>query len=707
MKYAAIYSFITTLSLITACNNNGDIDPPTSIEQADTPINQVALRSMQSCSALHDKLIDNWVENLVAYQRYIPGQFSDSGFPSVQEDNLSVAADGATAPTSASASSAPDDVSQTNTQEVGVDEADRVKADSEGNLYIAQHDTLVIADAWPAESMNTLATLELGGAVSGLYLSEQDDLVVALVRKQFVNPSFDVAADSIAPYIWWNPETDLVFVDISDKANPVINQRLRLDGDLISSRVSNGRLHLVQSFYLDRYIFAHNADVQELLEDFHEAFVDDDEVKMASIKSRLKSHISDNFNIDDITDLLPAYQIIEAGQPGPDHILSCENLYAPIIDTRDNHLLVVTSVDFSGDNIHRTAAIGSGWIVYASQQDLFVVQRGNSWWWRSHQQQQSAIHHFSISDQQPVYLSTGLVKGYVNNSFSLSYFEDHLRVATTQNFWNLSDRSDIRSTNHLYVLADNQDNAMDVIGSVNNYADNERIFSARFLGDRGYVVTFRQIDPLFSFDLSDPTAPSIGGELKIPGFSSYMHPIGDSHLLTIGRDGDDNGATNLVAVKLFDVSDLANPLLVDSYTPDLGDGYAWSEANWDHHAFTYYAPKQLLAVPLSSYNFNKGKYFMGMLVLNVDLDLGMSLAGLVDHEDLLPEGCSDTFASCDRWYFRWLSQPTRSVFMTLESESYYYSLSNIGLKATSTDDFGTTAGSLLLSNPENYYSFYY
>lgn len=701
MKYAAVFCLVSAFFLITACNNNSG-DQPTVIEQVDTPLNQVALKSLQNCTSLRHKLIDNWVENLVSQQRYLPPTINGIATPTMQEGDLSLSVDGA------SADSTPDDVSQTNTQEAGVDEADRVKADSDGNLYIAQHNKLVIADAWPAHSMNILSTLELDGAVSGLYLSEQDNLVVALVRKRFPSPTIDVVDAGFAPYIWWNPDTDLVFVDISDKTNPIINRRLRLDGELISSRASNGRIHLVQGFYLDRYIHAHDADVQALLEDFRKAFIDDNESDMASIKTSLRLHISENLNIDDITDLLPAYRIMDGSQPGPDHPLSCGNVYAPDIDTQDNHLLVVTSVDFSADNIHRAAAIGSGWVVYASLQDLFIVQPGHSWWWRPDQQQQSAIHHFSVSDQQPVYVSSGLVKGYVHNSFSLSYFENYLRVATTQNFWNLSDRSDIRSTNHLYVLADNQSNTMDVVGSVTNYADNERIFSARFIEDRGFVVTFRQIDPLFSFDLSDPSAPFIAGELKIPGFSSYMHPVGDSHLLTIGRDGDGNGAGNQIAIKLFDVSDLANPLLVDSYTPELGDGYTWSEANWDHHAFSYYAPKQLLAVPLSSYNFNEDDYFMGMLLLNVELDLGLSLAGTVDHKDLLQQvSCSTTFAACDMNYFRWLSQPTRSVFMTQDTDSYYYSLSNIGLKAVSTDDFETTAGSLLLSPPENYYLNYY
>jgi uncharacterized secreted protein with C-terminal beta-propeller domain len=700
MKIAKANYLVTALLFLAACNNGSE--PPTVIEQVDTPISQAALKPLQNCSALREKLIGNWVENLVSYHRYMPNQLNEAPILSVQQDGLLSSAG------SGIADPQPDDVSETNNQEAGVDEADQVKSDSLGNLYIAQHNKLIIADAWPPQSMNIRSTLELDGPVSGLYLSEQDNLIVALVSEPFVFPINTIVADAIAPYIWRNPKTNLVFIDISNKEKPSIKRRLRLDGQLISSRASNGRLHLVQGFYLDRYIYAENADVKSLLADFHQAFVDGDENDMASIKARLRLHISNNLNIDDIAALLPAYQTIDANQNGPSNTLPCNNIYAPIIDTRDNHVLMVTSVDINGDDIHRAAVIGSGWTVYASQQDLFIVQPSFSWWWRPHQQQQSAIHHFAISARQPAYLSTGLVKGYVNDSFSLSYFEDHLRVATTQNFWNLSDRSDIRSTNHLYVLADNRNKSMAVVGSVNNYADNERIFSARFIKDKGFVVTFRQIDPLFSFDLSDPSKPFIAGELKIPGFSSYMHPIDDNYLLTIGRDGNGIGASEQIAIKLFDVSDLAHPLLVDSYTPELGDGYSWSQANWDHHAFSYYQSKQLLAVPLSSYHANNDDYFMGMLILNVDTDLGLSLAGTVDHLDLLKQiNCSTTFVYCDKYYYRWLSQPTRSIFMTRQSDSYYYSLSNIGLKAVNTNDFDTTAGSLLLGAPENYYQLYY
>ncbi|MDH3449816.1 MAG: beta-propeller domain-containing protein, partial [Gammaproteobacteria bacterium] len=220
MRITAVYSLAAALLLLAACNNSSD--PATAIEQADTPIGQVALKPMQNCMELQNKLIDNWVENLVSYQRYTPNQFNDVAISSLQEEGSPSSTLGDIAQ--------PDDVSQTNTQEAGVDEADRVKADSEGNLYIAQQDRLIIADAWPAQSMNILSTLELDGSVSGLYLSEQDNLIVALVRAPFVTPINTVVADASAPYIWWNPKTDLVFIDISDKAKPTIQRRLRLDG---------------------------------------------------------------------------------------------------------------------------------------------------------------------------------------------------------------------------------------------------------------------------------------------------------------------------------------------------------------------------------------------------------------------------------------------------------------------------------------------
>src|SRR5690606_34029495 len=130
-------------------------------------------------------------------------------------------------------------------------------------------------------------------------------------------------------------------------------------------------------------------------------------------------------------------------------------------------------------------------------------------------------------------------------------------------------------------------------------APGEQIQSARFMGDRGYLVTFERIDPLFTIDFSDPEKPRIAGELKIPGFSSYMHPLGENHILAVGMDGTETGQLTGMQVSIFDITDFDKPELVHKHK--LGDDrWAWSEAMWNHHAFTFH--NGVLAVPASWWN---------------------------------------------------------------------------------------------------------
>jgi len=693
--FAIVFANVLFLASCNSSDNDSD-----KIQQTSILSSQVTLKSENSCDALKQKFIDNWLENLLSPRRYFPLAVDDFVLNTIDGVENGVAEGVA----DADATPQPTNVSQTNTQEEGVDEADKVKADSHGNIYIAQHDKLIIADAFPPQEMDISATLSLDGFVRGLYLAEQENLLVALVV-----PLQPVIAQEllVGPYFSINPVTDLVIIDISNPAEPAIQKRIRFDGHLVSSRRIDSRLHLVQTYYLDRHGLFQNEDISTLLDDFYQAFVEENSELQEQIKQQLRQLIETELNNIDVATLLPGYEVLEGAETMNSKLVSCEDVYLPQVDLQSNHLLTLSSLDINGDNIDQLAAVGRGWITYVSLQDLYIVQPGNFWWWGQNQNQQSAIHHFSISDQKPVYRSTGLVSGYVNNAFSLSFYQDMLRVVTTENLWNLSDRSDIRSTNHLFILQDTDDAGMDIVGSIKNYADNERIFSARFLNEKAFVVTFRQVDPLFSFDLSDPENPFIAGELKIPGFSTYMHPIDETHLLTVGRDGTEDGATDNVSVKLFDISNLASPTLVDSYTPTLGEGYSWSQAGWDHHAFTYYASEKLLSIPVSSYNFEDDDYFMGLLVLEVDTEKGLDLAGRIDHEDLLNDiTCNVTDFICDPYYYRWLSQPERSIFMSDENDSYLYSLSNIGLKAVNTKSMDVTEGSLLLPPSEPFYGLY-
>mmetsp|Transcript_13819 Transcript_13819/g.20588 ORF Transcript_13819/g.20588 Transcript_13819/m.20588 type:complete len:1015 (+) Transcript_13819:152-3196(+) len=232
--------------------------------------------------------------------------------------------------------------------------------------------------------------------------------------------------------------------------------------------------------------------------------------------------------------------------------------------------------------------------------------------------------------------AVGRVPGSLLNQFSMDHYVDgdvdYLRVATTTwGQWGVVDdiwQQTETSESSVYVMKmtsfgnENEDDdggAMEIVGSVNEIGLGERIYAVRFVGVRGYVVTFRQIDPFYTLNLSDPTAPEVVGELKIPGFSNYLHPISDELILGLGQDADENGSTNGLQISLFDVSDFAKPKQVRKYTED---NKASSAAQYDHRAFRYLPESKLLILPLSTPHWNwdiEGiDAFDGFVVYDVD-----------------------------------------------------------------------------------------
>jgi hypothetical protein len=190
------------------------------------------------------------------------------------------------------------------------------------------------------------------------------------------------------------------------------------------------------------------------------------------------------------------------------------------------------------------------------------------------------------------------------------------------------------------VLRDDGAGSLGVIGHVGGIAPGEQIQSARLIGDKGYIVTFRRTDPLFTLDLSDPTAPAVVGELVMPGYSAYLHPIDEDHLIGVGMAGLETGQLTGLAINLFDVSDPANPTLVDQFEIDPGNNaWSYSEAMWDHHAFTFH--RDVLTIPAytSSYNDQTGEWsgFSGTISFRVTVDGGIEELGRVDHAGLVDE----------------------------------------------------------------------
>jgi hypothetical protein len=241
------------------------------------------------------------------------------------------------------------------------------------------------------------------------------------------------------------------------------------------------------------------------------------------------------------------------------------------------------------------------------------------------------LHLFDIARDptSPTYVGSGTVAGQIEDQFSLDARNGLLRVATTEQRWSADDaQTSVRG--RLFVLRADGD-ALQIIGDAGDIATGERVYSTRFVGDRGYVVTFRRVDPLFVFDLSDPTKPTKRGELELPGFSTYMHPLDASHLLTIGQDGDETGRVRGVALRIFEVGDPSAPKLAHVYTFRDAD-YGYSEAAHDHHAFTFFPARGLLTIPFVAYGTQAMRSTAE--VFRVDLNAGLERLGAIDHSAL-------------------------------------------------------------------------
>jgi uncharacterized secreted protein with C-terminal beta-propeller domain len=217
------------------------------------------------------------------------------------------------------------------------------------------------------------------------------------------------------------------------------------------------------------------------------------------------------------------------------------------------------------------------------------------------------IHRFDLDDDGASYAASGSVPGQVLNQWALSEHDGHLRIATTEDA-----TADAAASASAVRVLRQRGARLEQVGHVGDLGRGERIFAVRYAGDVGYVVTFRQIDPLYTLDLSDPTAPHVVGELKIPGYSAYLHPIGDDHLLGVGQDADRDGSVRGVQISLFDIADLAAPDRVAQVR--LGRDTS-TDVEFDHRALLYWPDRDLVVLPVQRWSSGDS----GALVLTADL----------------------------------------------------------------------------------------
>jgi len=516
------------------------------------------------------------------------------GGPVMYADDAAVAVDaveeavpdaaGAPAPTGGADGSV---YSGTNTQEVGVDEGDIVETDGRF-VYVAGQDGVRIVSVADA---TVVAEPELPQG-SHQMLLENGRLLV-------VTSSWSGSADTIVS-----------LYDVSDPTMPSLLRRSHFEGFVVATRSIDGVARLVISTSFDQRLpFVQPSQ-----------FGYDEE----SALERNRQIIAESA----VEDWLPRW-FDEAGDGSFGEIrqiLPCEDVAAPA-DFAGLGLTWIASIDGLGDAtpVGSAGVVSTGDTVYASTDNLYIATQNWDWRWGGpvpmpvddvaveptvepesddpvgavsaapEPDQQpgpppTIIHQFDLGDgTDATYVASGAVEGRLLNQFAMSEHDGDLRVATTTDDWGFGEQQD--ST--VYVLRPNGDE-LQQISSVRGLGKGEQIYAVRFLGDVGYVVTFRQIDPLYVLDLSDPAAPVLDGELKIPGYSAYLHPVGEGLLLGVGQDATDEGRTTGTQLSLFDVSDPTDPQRI-STLPIGGQ----SEVEWDHRAFLFWEPDGTIVLPVS------------------------------------------------------------------------------------------------------------
>lgn len=669
------------LLVLTACGTGSDGDNPAVVDRG--TLATLKLNTLENCDAYKTYLTDALVE------QYRPRNLS-FGSPSTgggMEGMPGPATPSSGGGTASDSNAAPSHVTGTNNQESGVDEPDIVKTDTNGVLYIARGNFLRIVAGHPARELKELAALDAGGSVYDLFLDEANRRLVLFAARYDSFGPVPLAPGNVNMSViyYQRPQYIVSFVDISNPVQPVLTARWTLDGYPLDARRVDTRIHFVLSDPVELpAALANDSAFWKLYTDYYSA-PDADAAKL--IEQQIVDAIRSAMAAVDANELLPSVTIEKDGQAVTAPVVGCGDVSAPKVVTYPS-LLTVASFDTDGANLSASGIMAHGATVYASPTHLYITQYSGGWFSNDASKPQTIIHQFSVSGAAPIYVAAGLVDGWVLNSFNLSEYNGDLRVATNTSTWagGVTTR-----TNDLFVLRDNGAGELAIRGAVRGFGADESIFSARFLGPRGFVVTFRQVDPLFAFDLSDPDNPKLAGELTIPGFSTYMHPLGNNHLLTIGRDASWNPQ-----LQIFDVSDLANPKSAHSYSLKIPNGYAYSDAEYDRHAFTFDDVNNVLAIPLSYWNYSIAEYFNGIAAFEIDAAAGISEIVRVDHADLANKARCETpapvVAPCDYWY---TANPRRSVIMTAESGVTLYSISNAGVKATDLAPPNDTLGSVV------------
>jgi uncharacterized secreted protein with C-terminal beta-propeller domain len=586
--------------------------------------------------------------------------------------------------------------STTNTQVASVDEADYVKNDG-NSIFVLAKDGLHVLDAWPAAETHEVAHVSLAGEPRRLYFSDNRLVVYSRIQATGANGSAGTSnpSDQGCTYGYdcrFSSEgghTLLQVFDVTTPANPTELMRYELSGGYVDSR-------RVGAFI---YTVAHDTGATQIpgLDYTLQATSYED------LQAKYAQRIADNnAKIDATSDdyFLPWVQTVKPD--GTTAVVSSCQQALVTQGAQGASFVSINTFDLTklGPPTRTVIASNAGYI-YASPTALYMaVDRtyeqdylgSTSYYYGSYQAADSFVHKFNLNGTDTSYVGSVTLTGHILNQFSMDESDGILRVASTKGW--VPDASVISYLTTYGMQA----GKLVQLGQVGGIGPQEDIRSVRFDGNRGYVVTFKKTDPLYVFDLTDATKPKLMGELQIPGFSTYMQRLDDTHVLAIGFTADDHESFaffNGIQIQIFDVSDLANPKLAWKHV--IGTRGSSSEALTNHLAFNYFAPKKMLALPITvCEGGGDGTYatnltFAGVMAFDISLDTGISEHGRLPFIDAGTVAATD---SCDKWWTDSKSLVKRSIFM----DDYIYGLSDTQMRVAALPAMSSVLKSLPLSS---------
>jgi uncharacterized secreted protein with C-terminal beta-propeller domain len=508
------------------------------------------------------------------------------------------------------------DYSGTNVQEEGVDEPDLVKTNG-SHLFVVRADRLFAVDV-EGKRPRVEGSLKLEQGWSHELLLHGDRLLV-LSRGNVplpidVGPGAGMSRSMIAPY---STQTVLTEVAVGNPAAMTVVRSLTLDGDYVSARLVGASARVVT--------------VSPLMPKVPYVMPQDQTTAAtAAAQARNRALVRSSR----IGSWLPRLAV--KGRKGETllrrPLVECRSVRRPLLYSGTGLLSVLTFDLKQGlAPVDSDAIVADGRTVYASQESLYVATQ--RWFAQpatsagDPPKLSTAIHKFDISDpEQTTYKGSGSVDGYLFSQWALSEHEGVLRVASTEEptWWNPGPREESES---FVTTLREQGGSLVQLGRVGGLGKGERVYAVRFIGETGYVVTFRQVDPLYTLDLANPARPAVLGELKILGYSAYLHPLGDDLLLGVGQDADEDGRVRGTQLSVFDVSDLRRPSRLHQWSL----GPSWSEAESDHHAFLWWPREQLAVLPVTGYDPKLGPTFSGAVGFRIGRAAGIKEAVRVSH----------------------------------------------------------------------------